>query len=591
MSRARRGAANTGERVLEGLGVAHGVAIGPAFVVESGRPRVRRIRIKAAAVEAECERLAAAVASSANQIRQLQQKTARLSSAAAEEIGYLLDASVQMLSGSLIRGVAERIRADRVNAESAVEAEIRRIGDEFAQVPDAYLAGRIHDINDVGVRLIRNLTNTTVAEAGYEDLPKGSLIVAERITPADTALMDPARVGGFAAAVGGPESHTAIMARSLGLPAVLGIADIDTVVATGDVIIVDGTEGKVILRPEPATLALYDERRAAMQRERRTLSRLRDLPAVTLDGTPVLLQANVELAGDAELAVRAGASGIGLLRTEFLYMNRPDLPSEDEQYAAVRAFIEGMDGRPTTVRTLDVGGDKIAASLGQEIESSPNPAMGLRAIRLQLKIPALLETQLSAILRAAAFGPVRILVPMISAASQMDRVRGVMHRVARKLTAARVRIPDPLPPLGAMIEIPAAALGSRAIADAADFLSLGTNDLTMYTLAIDRGDEQVADLYDPLHPAVLRLIRFAIEGAERAGKPIGLCGEMAGDPRFTELLVGLGLRDLSMHATNLPRIKRRVREIDLSEATRRAHLVLDQPDSARISALLDSFGD
>ena len=574
------------ERVLEGLGVAPGVAIGPAHVVETGRLRVREYRIPAAGIADERQRFADAVDASVRQLRKLQGRASKLSGAAAEELGFLMEASLQILSSSrLIRRVDERIASERVNAEAAVQYETGRIEEEFARLPDAYLAARAQDIHDVGVRLIRRLTN--MPYAGFADLPKGSIIIARSITPADTVLMDPTRIGGFAAAYGGPESHTAIMGRSLGLPAVLGIANLEEQIEAGQMVVVDGTTGRVVINPSAATLAAYGKERRRLQRERAVLNRLRNLRAVTLDGTKITLQANVELPLEVDLAVHAGAEGIGLLRTEFLFMNRDDLPDEQEQFEQLRPFVVGMNGKPVTIRTFDLGGDKLSSALRDRLPTGPNPALGLRAIRLSLKHKPLLEAQLGAMLRVAALGPVRILLPMVGTAHDIVRVRAVLHRVYGRLKKAKVQVPDQMPPVGAMIEIPAAALAVRSIAAAADFLSLGTNDLTMYTLAIDRGDEHVADLYDPLHPAVLQLIYTAISGAHAAGVPIALCGEMAGDPRYTSLLLGLGLRDFSMRPNGLPRVKQRVRAVDIEAVTRRAQLILSQPDSGAISKLLD----
>jgi phosphotransferase system enzyme I (PtsI) len=303
----------------------------------------------------------------------------------------------------------------------------------------------------------------------------------------------------------------------------------------------------------------------------------------------VRLLANLEMPREVGHAVSVGAEGVGLLRTEFLYMNRDDLPGEDEQFAAIMTIVEGMAGRPVTVRTLDVGGEKLASSLGPELGHSMNPALGLRAIRLSLRRPKLLETQLAAILRAGAYGPLRILLPMISTPSEVAEVRKILAKVVRRLVRRRVKIADPLPPLGVMIEVPGAALAADALAREADFFAIGTNDLTMYTLAVDRGEEQVAHLYNPLHPAILRLIQFSIEAALRARIPISICGEMAGDWRYTALLVGLGVRELSMSTNALPRVKSRILKLDLQAAIRRANVIMDQYDSGRIAALLDDF--
>jgi phosphoenolpyruvate-protein phosphotransferase (PTS system enzyme I) len=311
---------------------------------------------------------------------------------------------------------------------------------------------------------------------------------------------------------------------------------------------------------------------------------------VTRDEVEITLQANLELPRELEQAVAAGAQGLGLVRTEFLYMNRQDLPDEDEQFEAYRGLVRGMDGRPVTIRTLDVGGDKLAAPLADATGGEgANPALGLRAIRLSLKQRPLLDAQLGAVLRAGAEGPVRILLPMISSVLEIRKVREALAQVARRLKRRGARIANPLPPLGVMIEIPGAALAADALAAESDFFAIGTNDLIQYTLAIDRGDEQVAHLYNPLHPAVLRLIQFAVEAALRARIGLSLCGEMAGDPRFTALLLGFGIRDLSMAPGNIGRVKQRVRRLDMVAATRRARAIMDQLDDARIASLLDDF--
>lgn len=586
--KSRRAATGRGERVFEGLGVAAGIAIGIANTVESGVAHVPEYRLEPRDVEAELVRFAEAVAKAQKQIRKLKGKSQNLPPAVAEEVGFLLDAHLQMVTGSrVVRGVEKRIAHDRLNAEAAVQAEIAQIVQRFAALDDPYLAGRADDIREVGGRLIRNLTKTPYQ--AFKHLPEGSILVAEELTPADTALMDPKTIAGFATVLGGAESHTAIMARSLGIPAVLGVAGLIGSVKTGDSIVIDGGAGRVIINPTESRLAELKRRQAQIAQEQRQLARLRRLTALTRDGTRINLCANLELPREIDTAIAAGAEGIGLLRTEFLYMNRPDLPGEDEQYRALASLVAGMGGKTITVRTLDIGGDKLAMSLAHHIGQPANPALGLRAIRLSLKERSLLETQLAAILRAGAHGPLRILLPMISTTSEIRQVREVLASVARKLKRRKVRIADPLPPLGAMIEVPGAALAADALALDADFFAIGTNDLTMYTLAIDRGEEQVAHLYNPLHPAVLRLIQFAAEAALRARIPVSVCGEMAGDPRYTPLLLGLGIRELSMASTNLPRVKQRIRNLDLLSAARCTRIIMEQADSGRIAMLLDDF--
>ncbi len=577
------------ERHFKGLGVSAGIAVGPAHVVERGLIDVPEYRIEDDAIEAEIARFREAVSLSVSQIHSLQAKAETLPEEVAGQLRYLLDAHLLMLSGSrLVRGVEARIRDARINAEAAIQMQLSEIAQAFAGMEDSYLAGKIDDVREASGRLVRNLTR-----AGYQafsGVASGTIVIAEEITPADTALMDPARIGGFAAALGGAEGHTAIMARSLGLPAVLGVAGLASAVRSGDVVAVDGVRGGLVVNPGEATIARLERRRRALERRERQLARLRQVAAVSQDGARVTLQCNIELPNELAQAQEAGAEGIGLLRSEFMYMNRDQPPSQDEQYVALKDIVDGMEGAPVTVRTLDVGSDKLAYSLGAHITPSVNPALGLRAVRLSLKTPALLEAQIAAILRAGAHGPVRILVPMITSVDEIRAVRKAVDKTVRRLSRRRVPFADS-PPLGIMIETPGAALAADALAGACDFFSLGTNDLTMYTLAIDRGDDQVAHLYDPLHPAVLRLIRFATDAARRAGIPVNLCGELAGNPRFTAMLVGFGLRDLSMAPPNVPRVKQRILGLDASAAAHHAEELLSQSEAGRIAKLIDDFSN
>jgi phosphotransferase system enzyme I (PtsI) len=576
------------ETAFDGLGVSAGIAIGPAHIIERGLIDVPEYFLPPEQIETELARFAKAVEQSTKQVNSLHGKAGALPGAAAEELRYLLDAHLQMLAGSrLVRGVAQRIEDQHINAEAAVQAELSEIAQAFAGMEDDYLAGKISDVREVSARLVRNLT-----KAGYQafsSVPEGTIIIAEEVTPADTALMNPKRIGGFAAALGGAESHTAIMARSLGLPAVLGVPSLVHAIRPGDLVAVDGVRGQLVVNPSAATIAKYERRQQALERRQRQLARLRSVPAITKDETRVTLQCNIELPIELPIARQAGAEGVGLMRSEFLYMNRDQPPSEDEQYVALREIVEGMEGAPVTVRTLDVGSDKLAYSLGEHIMPSSNPALGLRAIRLSLKVQPLLEVQLAAILRAGAHGPVRILLPMITSGGEIKRVREVLDQTVRRLESQRIPIASPLPAIGIMIETPGAAVVADAMAKMCDFFSIGTNDLTMYTLAIDRGDEQVALLYDPLHPAVLRLIKSTTEAARHAGIPVNLCGEMAGDPRYAPLLLGLGLRDLSMSPPHVPRVKQRIIDLDLREAENRTHQIMEQYDTGVIASLLDDF--
>ena len=528
-----------------GIGIAPGVAIGPAFIIEQSGVPVPEYEIPSVQVEKELKRLQSAVAKVQKHLAQLRQKAETLP-AGAEDMTLLLDAYKGMLSGSrLIRGVEETIIKHRINAEAAIQKQIAALKASFAAMNDPYLAARADDVGEVGTRLIRSLLHQNYNP--FSEAPEGCIILAEEITPADAALMNPGRVAGFATVLGGAEGHAAIMARALGLPAISGVGALTHGVRTGDTVILDGRKGEVIIRPDRHDLASLSPRggRCKKQEDKR-LKGLRNVPAVTADGKEISLQANIELPRDMDAAIESGAVGIGLLRTEFMFMNRPTLPDEDEQYHALRKLIEKLDGLPLTVRTTRCRWRKDRFSARWY---SGDEARILRwdcvAIRLGLKQPKLLDVQLAAILRASMHGPVRILIPMVSSVSQMNQVRARLLQIERRLHRRGIKLKG-LPPVGAMIEIPSAALVADALAKVCDFFSIGSNDLTQYTLAIDRGDDQVADLYNPFHPAVLRLIQFTAAAGWRANIPVSLCGEIAGDARATALLLGLGLRELSM---------------------------------------------
>ena len=576
------------EQHFDGLGVATGIAIGPAYVRQSGAIDVPERKIPKKKIASEQKRLQVAIRLARRQIRLLQSRATAKSGANGEELIYLLDAYVHMLQDSrLVRGAEKRIADDQINAEAAVKAEIAAIAEVFQSMDDSYIAARIDDIREVGNRLLRNLTKTPVKP--FSAVPAGSIIIAEQLSPADTAQLDPERIAGAATTGGSAEGHTAIMARALGLPTVLGAPGLTAETKTGDTTIVDGNAGRVIVNPTARTISAYERRRTEHRKQTRRLDRLRNLAAVTRDAVAITLEANVELPIEMDMVTQAGAEGVGLLRTEFMFMNRDDIPSEDEQVAQLKSVIDVMGKRPVTVRTLDVGAEKPVAALLNGIDPAAVANLGLRGIRLSLARPEALKTQFRAILRAANSGSVRILLPMISAVSEVRKARKILKKSAEKLTRQGIKIPDPLPPLGVMIEVPGAALAADALAQHSDFFAIGSNDLTMYTLAIDRGNEHVAHLFDPLHPGLLRLLQFTANAALRARIPISVCGEMAGDSRYTALLLGLGIRELSMTPSSIPLVKQRIRELDLAAASHRAGVIMDQVDAGRIAMLLDDF--
>ena len=447
-------------------------------------------------------------------------------------------------------------------------------------------------MREIGRRLVRNLTHAPFRS--FAGLPDGAILFSESLRPADAALLDPSRLAGVATEEGGTDGHTAVMLRALGVPAVLGAAGIAHAINPGDVVIVDGGAGTVVLNPSAATLASARRSVTAFARERQRYARLRRMPAETGDGHTIELQANLELPIELPQIAQSGAVGIGLFRTEFLFMNRETVPDEDTQAETYRSVVEAMNGDPVTIRVLDWGGEKEIEALSSAgivpDYVDPNPALGMRGIRLLLRRVELFETQLTAILRAAAVGPVRVLLPMVTTLGEVREAREIYERVARRLRRRGERLPDRLPPLGIMIETPGAALSADALALEADFFAIGTNDLTAYTLAVDRGESDVSELYDPLHPAVLRLIQFATEAALRMRKPVSVCGEMGGNPTLIPLLMGLGLRSFSMNASAVPRVKQVVRSVDIDACARFARRVMEQSDPAAIRAMVLAFG-
>ncbi|HYZ32575.1 MAG TPA: phosphoenolpyruvate--protein phosphotransferase [Crenalkalicoccus sp.] len=583
------------EQLVRGIPITSGLAIGPVFeAAESEQAAPRRRTIAADEVEAERQRLADAVALSRKQLAKLKNRLSVLPEEAQEELSPLLDAYILMLGNSrLLRGARFRIGEERLSAETAVADEAEAIATAILEARDDDRAGlqrRADEVREIGRRLIRNLTSTPFRS--FKDVPQGAILVAEELTPADAALLDPGRIAGVATQEGGADGHTAIMLRALGIPSVLGAAGLLQAVERGDQAVLDGTAGTIVLRPWEKTLAAAREAVAAFARERAKLAKLRRLPAVTTDGEEVELCANLEIPAELPLIHQAGAQGIGLLRTEFLFMNREDLPDEEAQYEEYVRVLEAMGGDPVTIRVLDWGGEKdleAQASGMEPTHTGPNPALGLRGVRLLLKRPELLEEQFAAILRASTHGRVRILLPLVTTPDEVRQARDIYERVARRLRRRGVHLPEKLPELGVMIETPGAALAADAIALEADFFALGTNDLAMYTLAVDRAEVEVSHLYDPLHPAVLRLMQFATEAALRLRMSVSVCGEMAGNPRLVPLLLGLGIRSLSMNASAIPRAKQAIRSLDIGDCARFARRVMEQSDPKRIHELVMGF--
>jgi phosphotransferase system enzyme I (PtsI) len=583
-----------------GIPVSPGIGIGPVFRASEPTPRITRHKIQAADCAAEGARLDAAIAQSRKQLNKLRSRLSVLPEESQAELAPLIDAYIRMLSSSrLIRGVRRRIDQTLQSAEGAVADEAEAIattimaqGEPGMPAEDrASLVRRADEVREIGRRLVRNLTRAPYRS--FAGLPEGAVLISESLRPSDAALLDPSRLAGVATEEGGAEGHTSVMLRALGVPAVLGVPGLAHAIKPGDTAVIDGLAGTVVLNPQPDTLAGARRAVTAFARERQRFARLRRLPAETLDGAAVELQANLELPLELPLIAQSGAIGIGLLRTEFLFMNRETVPDEGMQTDTYRTIVEAMGGDPVVIRVLDWGGEKdiealSSAGIVPDVLDA-NPALGLRGIRLLLRRTELLETQFAAILRAALAGPVSVMLPMVTTVGEVRAARELYERVARRLRRRGERVPERLPPLGVMIETPGAALSADALALESDFFAIGTNDLTAYTLAVDRAETDVAELYDPLHPAVLRLVQFATEAALRMRMPVSVCGEMAGNPRLTPLLLGLGLRSFSMAASAVPRVKQAVRSVEIDACTRFARHVMEQSDPEKIEELVGAF--
>ena len=596
MSRIEEGFAPSGfERRLSGLAVGPGVAIGPLFGTVEAPTVVTRHRIAAADIEAERVRLDAAVAVSRKQLGKLRARLHVLPEDTQAEIAPLLDAYNQMLGSSrLLRGSRVRIAEGLRSAEQAVLDEAETIATALAAASaDDMPAGRrrADEVREIARRVVRNLTRAPFRS--FAGLPAGAILAAEWLTPADAALIDPTRIAGVATEEGGGDGHTAIMLRALGIPTVLGAAGLTAHMKAGQTAVIDGSAGLVVLDPTSGTVAQARRGVLAFARRRQRWGRLRRLPAVTRCGVEIELQANLEIPAELPLIAQAGAHGVGLLRTEFLFMNREELPGEAVQAEIYANTVDALAGDPVTIRVLDWGGEKEIEALSNAgvvpDAAEANSALGARGIRMLLRNPALLETQLAAILRAAAAGPVRILLPMVTNVAEVRQARAIYGVVADRLRAQGVRLPDPLPPLGAMVEVPAAALCADALAGAADFLAIGSNDLTMYALASDRAQTDAGAIYNPLHPAVLRLVQGTVAAANRAGIPVSICGEVAAQARNIPLLLGLGLRSLSVNATAVPRVKQAVRTATLADCAGFAACVMNQAEPDAVAALVAEF--
>ncbi|KAA6186032.1 phosphoenolpyruvate--protein phosphotransferase [Thiohalocapsa marina] len=568
-----------------GIGGDHPIAIGAAYVLACD-PVLAAETIARDQIDAELGRLDQALGRTR---RHLEQVRAQIPDATPLHIAEVIDAHLLMLTDSaLIESVRALIREQKINAAWALQLQRDALVEVFERMDDVYLRARRDDIDHVVRQLQVFLAGRPPAEGLASADLSGRILVAEDLGPADLILLGRRGVAAFVTEHGGVMSHTAILARSLGIPAVLGLRNATRYLRHGEELLLNAELGSVLTGADDAIRAHYARRLAVADARRHALQQLADKPSVTRDGVPVILLANLELPGDVTASRRQGAVGVGLFRTEFLYMNRDQPPDEEAHLAAYLELVRGLDGIPLTIRTLDLGADKPLPCLGDALPRHANPALGLRAIRLCLQEPSLFVPQLRAILRASADGPVRLMLPMITSLTEVDKVLQLIAETRRALRRDGLAF-DPLMPVGGMIEVPAAALIAGALARRLDFLSIGTNDLIQYTLAIDRGDDAVGHLYEPLHPAVLRLIRYTAEAGARARTQVGMCGEMAGDPDCTPLLLGLGLRELSMQPGALLAVKERVRSCDIAALTPSVDALMDRLDELEPPALADAL--
>ncbi|AAM25475.1 Phosphoenolpyruvate-protein kinase (PTS system EI component in bacteria) [Caldanaerobacter subterraneus subsp. tengcongensis MB4] len=565
--------------MLKGVAASPGIAIGKAFLYTKEKVTINVEKIEESKVEEEIAKFRKALEVTQEEIEKIKEKALK---EFGKEKAEIFEAHLMLASDpELIEGVENMIKTELVTADNAVNKVIEQNASVMESLNDEYLKERAVDLRDVGNRIIENLLG--VKSVNLSDLEEEVVVIARDLTPSDTATMKKEMVLGFATDVGGRTSHTAIMARSLEIPAVVGLGNVTSQVKAGDLVIVDGLEGIVIVNPDEKTVEDYKSKKESYEKKVEGLKQLKDLPAETPDGKKVMLAANIGTPKDVASALANGAEGVGLFRTEFLYMDRNSLPSEEEQFEAYKEVVEKMGGRPVTIRTLDIGGDKELPYL--DMPKEMNPFLGYRAIRLCLDRPDIFKTQLRAILRASAYGNVQIMYPMISSVEEVRKANSILEEVKAELDREGVKYDKEIK-VGIMVEIPSAAVTADILAKEVDFFSIGTNDLTQYTLAVDRMNEHVKEYYQPFHPAILRLVKMVIDAAHKEGKFAAMCGEMAGDPLAAVILLGLGLDEFSMSATSIPEIKNIIRNVEYEKAKEIAEKALNMSEAREIEKMM-----
>lgn len=574
---------------IHGVGVSSGVAIGQAHLVSNALLEVVHYQLPAHLIDDEIKRFSDAVATVKADLEQI---NSSLRKNAPAEISAFIGTHLMMLEDKSLSEIPKDIiKNEQCNAEWAIKLQMDDIVEQFEQIEDEYLRERKQDVIQVVERIIKVLLGhqnqlTSAQQASVLHQERKLILVAHDISPADAIQFKQHQFAAFITDVGGATSHTAILARSLNIPSIVALQRARDLINDGELIIVDGDLGVVIVSPSKEILAEYKLRQEQWELEQQKLQRIKATKAITIDGTVIELFANIEVPEDVAAARAAGATGVGLYRTEFLFMNRRDMPDEEEQFLAYKAVAQAMKGAPVTIRTLDLGADKQMNP--DSVVSCANPALGLRAIRLCLAEPQIFHTQLRALLRASHFGNVKILIPMLCTLAELRQTKLLLERAKQSLRKDNILFDENIA-LGGMIEIPAAAINAEAFANELDFLSIGTNDLIQYTLAIDRTDDAVAHLYNPLHPSVLKLISMTIKASAKLEKPVSICGEMAGDAKLTKLLIGMGLRQFSMHPSHILSIKQQVLHSQLDTLDTQARKVLGLTDIEKIEPLVAKF--
>ena len=567
--------------MFSGIIASSGVAIGKAFVLKETEFQISDGVLDSSEVDANIANFKNAIAKTVGQVEAIRDKAAaKLGEEEAEVFeGHILVATDEELEEEVIEAIKGLKPADAALSET-IAANVSML----AELDDPYLRERVADIKDVGRRMVKNLLG--IGMASLENVEMGSIIIADDLTPSETSQIDLERVWGFITNIGGRTSHSAIMARSLELPAIVGAKVATDRIQNGDVVVLDAINNKVLVNPDQTAIDYYETLQKQLDEERKELSKLKDLPCTTTDGKQFEICANIGTVKDIEGADRHGAEGVGLYRTEFLFMDRTRMPTEEEQFEAYKAVAEGMGQRPVVIRTLDIGGDKDLPYLDplQEL----NPFLGWRAIRMCFDKPEILNTQLRAILRASTFGKLKIMFPMVISVEEARRLKRIVVDVKTELSNEGIVFDDSVE-AGIMVETPAAVMVADLLIEEMDFFSIGTNDLTQYILAVDRGNEMIADMYDPMAPAVLRAIKRVIDCSHEAGKWTGMCGEMAGDERASLILAGLGLDEFSMSATSIPRVKKVLRSHKYEELKAMAEAAVNQPTSEDVKTLLDDY--